>query len=92
MRTSRAGFKKTFTAAAVSLLAGAALAQEASDNAKNELPTVVVNATRASTNLLKTSVMPSRLSDSCVIAVTATRPWACTWPACTRRAPRVHWR
>ncbi len=45
MRTSRAGFKKTFTAAAVSLLAGAALAQEASDNAKNELPTVVVNAT-----------------------------------------------
>ncbi|MBA4217366.1 MAG: TonB-dependent receptor [Methylibium sp.] len=56
MRTSRAGFKKTFTAAAVSLLAGAALAQEASDNAKNELPTVVVNATRASTNLLKTPV------------------------------------
>ncbi|MFX6357513.1 TonB-dependent receptor plug domain-containing protein, partial [Acinetobacter baumannii] len=35
---------------------GAALAQEASDNAKNELPTVVVNATRASTNLLKTPV------------------------------------
>jgi iron complex outermembrane receptor protein len=61
MRPNRAGYaKKTVTAAAVSLLASTAFAQEATttdkDAARNELPTVTVSATRVNSNLLKTPV------------------------------------
>ena len=64
MRSTRAAFaQKTVTAAAAGLLASAAFAQQQDaaaekdkDNAKNELPTVIVNATRVASSLLKTPV------------------------------------
>jgi iron complex outermembrane receptor protein len=60
MRTTRAAFARTVTAAAAaSLLAGTALAQDTTadrETTKNELPTVMVSATRVNSSLLKTPV------------------------------------
>ena len=55
----RIRFTPTAVACLLACAAAPALAQEAAtdkDNARNELPTVVVNATRVSTSLLKTPV------------------------------------
>ena len=57
----RTRFTPTASACLLACAASATMAQEGTadnskDNAKNELPTVVVNATRVSTSLLKTPV------------------------------------